>query len=338
MATASSVSVDLTTCPICLDLFDSPKSLPCLHAFCLKCLQDHFKSRSPGDKASCPTCRKEFCIPPDGVGGLQHHFIVQQLVDQERERIRLQERCCNEHSDELVKLYCHDCNENICLMCSAVKHRNHHSGELPEVADNCRLTIVEDDKQIQSAISSVHKQSDQTKQDVTKLLRNIEVIKNKVLAIGGAVKRSVDSQINDIFMELQSVTSESVTQAKSARETYQMVLASLESIHTYSEELLDKGRPSDITLAASELHDRARELLLDSDITAVKYQPFHVTFTPADTTQLNLIGKLTMRTKEQSGMSHLLLSLCHLYYAMLYSFQTVYLLYSGGRAVLVVSD
>ena len=264
---------------------------------------------------SCPTCRKEFCIPPDGVGGLQHHFIVQQLVDQERERIRVRERCCSEHTDEQVKLYCHDCNENICLMCSAVKHKNHHSGELPEVAGNCRLTIVEDDKQIQSAISSVQKQSDQTKQDVTELLRNVEVIKNKVLATGDVIKRAVDCQINDVFLRLQSVTSESATQAESAREAYQMVLASMESIHTYSEELLDKGRPSDIIQAASELHDRARELL-DNDITAVKYQPFHVTFTPADSTQvnrLNLIGELTVGTKELSGMLYLLHSLCHSY-------------------------
>jgi len=57
MATAASVTkdlTDLTTCPICLELFDNPKSLPCLHAFCLKCLQEHFKDKNPRDEAQCP--------------------------------------------------------------------------------------------------------------------------------------------------------------------------------------------------------------------------------------------------------------------------------------------
>jgi len=81
MATAASVTTDLTTCPLCLEQFDNPKSLPCLHAFCLKCLQDCFKDNVPEDEVQCPMCRKEFHIPVDGLESLQHHFIVQQLID-----------------------------------------------------------------------------------------------------------------------------------------------------------------------------------------------------------------------------------------------------------------
>jgi len=101
MATAAaSVAVDLTTCPICLNLFDVPKSLPCLHAFCLKCLQDCFKDKHPGDEVLCPTCRKEFKIPQDGLDGLQHHFIVQQLVDVQKAS-----------GEELDKTPCEMCSE-----------------------------------------------------------------------------------------------------------------------------------------------------------------------------------------------------------------------------------
>ena len=79
------------------------------------------------------------------------------------------------------------------------------------------------------------------------------------------------------------------------QEQLQLELVAMESFHTYSRELLDKGRPSDITRAASELHKRATELL-DNDVSSVQYCPPHVTFTPADVTQLTpskLIGKLT---------------------------------------------
>jgi len=81
MATAASVITDLTTCPICLEVFDNPKSLPCLHAFCLKCLERHFRDERPGYEVPCPLCKKEFEIPSDGLSGLQHHFFIQRLVD-----------------------------------------------------------------------------------------------------------------------------------------------------------------------------------------------------------------------------------------------------------------
>ena len=80
-ATVASVAADLATCSICLGLFVNPKSLPCLHAFCLECLRDSFKDKRPGDKVPCPICRKGFQIPANGLRSLQHHFIVQQLVD-----------------------------------------------------------------------------------------------------------------------------------------------------------------------------------------------------------------------------------------------------------------
>ena len=117
------------------------------------------------------------------------------------------------------------------------------------------------------------------------------------------VKRSVDDQVNDLLMKLESATSESTKQAESVQEAYQLALVTMESFHTHSQELQDKGRPSDITRAACELHDRATELL-SKDVTAVEYHSPHVNFTPADVTQvklLSLIGNLTVTTEEQPG-------------------------------------
>ena len=129
MATAASVTndlTDLTTCPICLELFDNPKSLPCLHAFCLKCLQEYFKDKNPSDEAQCPTCRKKFQIPSDGLDGLQHHFFIQQLVDDRKASSRELdgEPCevCLQEGDEgsvrTATVYCFDCNQKLCKQCS----------------------------------------------------------------------------------------------------------------------------------------------------------------------------------------------------------------------------
>ena len=323
MATAASATTDLTTCPVCKDMYDNPKSLPCLHAFCLRCLQQLCRGKSPGDEASCPVCRREFLIPQDGVGGLQHHFIVQQLVDRERERIRLRGSSCEKHNDREVEVYCHDCKENICLKCLVVKHRDHSSDEIPEVAENLRPRMNADDQQVLSAINTVREQSSQTKQEADEFLRNADEVKKKILAVGEAVKNLVDGQISDLLADVQLETLESVMQAASVQEAYQQTLAPMERFHTDMRELLDKGRPCDITRAACELRHRAAELLdYDLKSIAVKFNPPHVTFTPADVTQvkcLNLIGKLTVTTEEQPGVSYLHLS--HFLYGI-FVFQT----------------
>ena len=301
MATAASISTDRTTCPICLELFDNPKALPCLHAFCLKCLQGQFHDKSSGDEASCPICRKDFRIPLDGIGGLQHHFYVQEMMDERNMRLD----SCDKHSDKQVELYCHDCNENFCIKCLIAFHRNHNYGEIREVADSFKQSINDDDERIVSAISGVQEQSGQTKRSEEEFLSKVEDVKNIVLATGDLVHLTVDDQINDVLTNLQAVKSESTDQSKIVQEARQLALLSLESVRTYSRELLDKGRPSDVTRAARELHERAEELL-NNDVTAVEYHPPHVAFTPADVTQmkrLTLIGKLAVITNEQLGTS-----------------------------------
>ena len=309
-------------------------------------------------------------IPAEGLGGLQHHFFIQHLVDArnastkptdevacevclwenetvseeistatmycvdckqklcercsrphrrmasgahqvralgtelEQELIQLRGSSCDKHKDEQEKLYCHDCNENICVLCFAVKHRTHESGEIPVVADSFRPRIDDDDKRILSNISAIRQQSEHTKQEVTKLLSQVENVEKLILEAGEAIKQLVDNQVRECLLELQSLKSDSAKQAEIVQERLQLTLTAMESFHTYSRELLDKGRPSDITRAASELHKRKTELL-DNDVTSVQYCPPHVTFTPADVTQLKplqLIGKLSAsRLAEKPG-------------------------------------
>ena len=364
MAAAASVTTDWTTCQICLEVFDNPKSLPCIHGFCLKCLECHFKDKKPGDEVPCPSCRKEFKIPPEGLDGLQHHFFIQHLVDVrnvsskstgeqlckacleeyedgegnvsaatvycfdcneslcdrcsrphqrpsmkggahqvtplgaelEQELIQLRGSSCDRHKDEQVKLYCYDCNKNICLVCFAAKHRNHSSGEITEVAETLTQRIDEDDTKMLSNISTIQLQSEKTKQEVLKFSGQAHNVKKTIVEAGDAIKQLVDNQVSEHLLKLDTAILKNAKQAEIVQERLQLALTAMDSFHTYSRELLDKGRPSDIRRAASELHKRATELL-DNDITSVQYCPPQVTFTPADVTHLTslqMIGKLSV--------------------------------------------
>ena len=249
--TENSVTTDLTKCPICLDTCVNPRSLPCLHWFCYSCLQSVFKLKRPGADATCPVCRKHFRIPPSGLAGLQHHFIVQQLIDLNS----LRENVCDKHPHKQVELYCNDCTEDICVLCFAANHRDHDNSEIREAADSFRPRLDDDDKKVLSAFISVREQSDQTKRDVTEFLGRAEDVKKTIRATVDAVKRSIDSQANGVLAKLESVTSESSIQAQGVQDKYQLASVTLESFHTRSRELLDKGRPSDCLLYTSDAAD-----------------------------------------------------------------------------------
>ena len=289
MATAATITTDWTTCPICLEVFDNPKSLPCIHGFCLKCLEQHFRDKKPGNMVPCPLCRKDFRIPREGLCGLQHHFIIQHLVD-------ARGSYCDKHKDKQVELYCRDCNENICVLCFAAKHREHQTVEVSEMAETLKPRMKKDDELILSRKSAVERLSDKTKEEHAKSLSHVESVEQMVVEAGEAVKCLVDRQVSEYLRRLQSVEVEITKQAETAQEQFQLVLMKMESFHTYSRELLDKGRPSDVTRAAVELQNRATELL-NNDVSSVQYRPPHMTFTPVDVTQmipLQLIGKLSV--------------------------------------------
>ncbi|XP_078579763.1 putative E3 ubiquitin-protein ligase MID2 [Branchiostoma floridae x Branchiostoma japonicum] len=95
------------TCPMCLDLFDCPLQLPCLHNLCRKCVQDleafsknadkigggaqgGIKKGPPGQakpkaKITCPTCRRNIPLDERGVDSLSRNMVLQNIVDRFRD-------------------------------------------------------------------------------------------------------------------------------------------------------------------------------------------------------------------------------------------------------------
>src|SRR6218665_427603 len=72
---------DVTECSICTEIFTNPKILPCVHTFCLHCLETYGKDKKPGDQMVCPICRKEFIIPYGGFSNLPNNFFIGKMVE-----------------------------------------------------------------------------------------------------------------------------------------------------------------------------------------------------------------------------------------------------------------
>ena len=129
---------DLTECPSCREVYTDPRLLPCVHTFCLTCIQGQSEDKQPGDELACPLCGKEFTVPSNGVGGLAKNFFVQKFLQmRELSGVESQVSHCEACSEGEVEekrvatVYCVECQQKICQTCEqyhrTFKATRHHS-------------------------------------------------------------------------------------------------------------------------------------------------------------------------------------------------------------------
>ena len=115
-------------CPLCLETVKDPKTLPCLHSFCLVCLDKHanYARRQLQTTIKCPVCQASFQIPEeDTFGGLPASFHLNRLVD----LLALadggteSQQCGSCEENNSATHYCFECQSFLCTTCFKAHQR-----------------------------------------------------------------------------------------------------------------------------------------------------------------------------------------------------------------------
>ena len=109
-------------CPLCLETVKDPKTLPCLHSFCLQCIDKHagYAKRKLETTIKCPVCQACFQIPEgDTFGSLPTSFHLNRLVDLLALRDGSEEaQTCNScEENNTATCYCFVCQNFLCKDC-----------------------------------------------------------------------------------------------------------------------------------------------------------------------------------------------------------------------------
>ena len=109
-------------CPLCLETVKDPKTLPCLHSFCLRCIDKHagYAKRKLETTIKCSLCQACFQIPEgDTFGNLPTSFHLNRLVDLLALRNDGEEaqRCSSCEENNTATCYCFVCQNFLCKDC-----------------------------------------------------------------------------------------------------------------------------------------------------------------------------------------------------------------------------
>ena len=108
------------SCSVCICTFTDPKQLPCLHSFCLNCLNGIQRTSGVHGKITCPECRKQFDIPRSGnPSEFPTNFRINRLLDvlAIKECNTAGVKCGNCDKRSAETLYCFQCCSFWCAEC-----------------------------------------------------------------------------------------------------------------------------------------------------------------------------------------------------------------------------
>ena len=254
------------TCPVCLDHYTNPKTLPCLHSFCQHCLEGlSLDKKNETYYLSCPTCRHCTELPEEGAVAFPVAFTLNNLKEMYSAMKKTavlpnpQEATCSDHGKPL-ELFCETCNTVICVTCQFRNHK-HHEYELvtDSYTKHCQklrecLSPVEGKKQaLKKVLSALAEREGEIRERGEGVLEEIHEMVEEMMNVLRESERKLTEQARRVTDDKLKVLSE---QMKSA----EMSLSVLEDVEDYVEQSVKTGSPQQVLRSKKQMMERMSEV------------------------------------------------------------------------------
>uniref|UniRef100_A0A1X7TT49 RING-type domain-containing protein n=1 Tax=Amphimedon queenslandica TaxID=400682 RepID=A0A1X7TT49_AMPQE len=241
------------TCPVCLDHYTNPKTLPCLHSFCEHCLEGlPLDKKNETYYLSCPTCRHCTELPEEGTGAFPVAFTLNNLKEILYDLMKKttvlpnpQEATCSDHGKPL-ELFCETCDTVICVNCLAHNHKHHEYNLIADsYSKHCQklrecLSPVEGKKEaLRKVLSALAEREGEIRERGEGVLKEIHEMVEEMMNVLHQSERKLTEQAQRVTDDKLKVLSE---QMKSA----EMSLSLLEDVEDYVKESLKTGSPQQV--------------------------------------------------------------------------------------------
>ena len=271
---------DELKCSICLETYNSPKLLHCLHICCQECLVRLVARGQEGqDSISCPVCRQ--VTPVDsatGVGGLQSAFHINRLLELKKSVEKIQDSTgmekelassgpaplvnhCSEHEQQL-KLYCNTCEKLICCEC-AIKNGKHHDHEYEQIKDSFekyKRKITSSSTVLEKQCAAVNEALVQLEQVSSKISTQQVTVKADVHSRVRKLHELIDTRETELIRELDESTRARLKDVAAQRDEIEALQARLDSCLGFIKGSLETDNQGDVLLMKSSVVNQIDEL------------------------------------------------------------------------------
>ena len=292
---------DLTECSICTEILSEPKVIPCLHTFCLKCLEKFCDGNEPGKSMPCPLCRTDFKIPEGGLSKLKTNFFVEKLIEAGKRLKTLSssktDQCDCLSGQDLV-IFCEDCKVATCYRCKLKSHKGHNTIDYEVFSSTQREQQIFDDvNEVKAMLSNISSHTMELDENTQKFLNNCKETKDTIEARCSYLKQQIDDQTQILLEELKILETAELEKAEQVKKHHETITDKFQNFLDMFGCLVDRNsESSSLIQLAEDLHSQTDDLIsqFESIKLCRKVNFLHISFEGSDTDVIGIVGKISV--------------------------------------------
>ncbi|KAJ8367490.1 hypothetical protein AAFF_G00317410 [Aldrovandia affinis] len=262
-------------CSICLDRYDNPKVLPCLHTFCERCLQNYIPAHSL--TLSCPVCRQTSILPEKGVSALQNNFFITNLMDvlqrspgsssEDSAVLETGAPCpagqplsCPNHGGNVMEFYCPPCETAMCQECTGGEHAEHPTVPLRDVVEQHKASLQEQLDAVKDRLPEIDSALQVLSEILQQLTNQKSSIEEDIHATFDELQKTLNVRKSVLLMELEVNYG---LKQKVLQSQLDSLLKGQDGIHSscdFTEQALSHGTEAEVLLVKKQMSERLDEL------------------------------------------------------------------------------
>ncbi|KAI8503918.1 hypothetical protein Bbelb_179860 [Branchiostoma belcheri] len=220
---------------------------------------------------------------------------VDQLRSAESEAVNIKPRPlppCRLHSQETLKLFCVDCSEAICQVCTVLSHKDHKYEYFTDTAGKAKGEIGALLAKAENKVSDLKNAGRQAHAQKTQLEKNVTETVEKIKRRAEQTRRELVAMVNKQEADLlNSVNTVSQTRSKefsTAIDEIETATVALESAAEFGRNIVEHGSEFEIMAVSGEVNSRLKKLLgLEiSDMTEELPAKAYIAFEEDKTTEM----------------------------------------------------
>ena len=202
---------------------------------------------------------------------------------------------CKKHPQEMLKLYCKNCEMLVCRDCALVTHRNHDYNFVDDVVEDEKKKLKEVTlKELETILKSTKEAIVSVKQMQSKVLSNND---SNVSMITDAFQKIIDMlnlRKNTLLKEVQQMTQDDLCPLQKQQDDLTALKQKIEQCRDFTKDTLQHGTNSEVMSARKQMLERTKILcdLHSSSSLSPVTTPSSVPFCLLDTVkeEINQVG------------------------------------------------